>query len=281
MAFHIPFGNYYRSVARFVTRKFPWDVPEGSVRWLFVASFPNGGSTAFGKILASASKSIQLEVSGEGQWIVPELKASRKRWDPATVMPYKKIRSIWLAQVRLSRKLPCLVIEKSPPNMVRMRDIMATFGDMPMNLVLFCRDPYAVCSSWSSRYGPEEMAWDWGEQTAGMDPEGDDYFREMGRAYGRRARMLLDLKDIAATIVSYEELTADAQAVVERLKAIEPMLEDANADTKVAVKDYAPQPLQNMNDRQIGKLTPAQISAISEGLREFEAEISELGYAIR
>ena len=111
--------------------------------------------------------------------------------------------------------------------------------------------------------------------------EGEDYFREMGRAYGRRATMLLDLKDIAATLVSYEELTADAPAVLARLQAIEPMLEDARADTKVAVKDYAPQALKNMNERQIGRLSPAQISAISEGLGEFENAVSELGYAIR
>lgn len=259
----------------------PWNPPAGSVHWMFVATFPNGGSTALAQLLNSASAAIQLEPTGEGQWLVRELNAVGRRWNAATSINWPHVRRIWLNRVRRQDKFPCVVIEKSPPAMVRMRDTMATFVDMPRSLVRFSRDPYAVCSSWASRYGPQRIAVEWGEPTGQMAAGSLEFFRHLGDIYGRRAQMLHDLADVADATITYEELTSDTPAVLARLKAIEPLLADVSEDAKLKVKDYAPQALKNMNDRQIDSLSAEQIAAISDGLRTYAQAVEALGYGIR
>ena len=49
----------------------------------------------------------------------------------------------------------------------------------------------------------------------------------------------------------------------------------------VAVKDYAPQALRNMNTEQVARLSAAEMAAVTEGLRPHAAAIEALGYALR
>jgi hypothetical protein len=262
-------------------RASPWNPPAGSVHWLFVATFPNGGSTALAQLLASADSAVTLTGNGEGQWLVPHLLRPGRRWEASMPVNWPHVRRIWLHNVRRRNKLPCVVIEKSPTTMVRMRQAMQAFSDMPCRLLRFSRDPYAVCSSWASRYGPRRIAHGWGEPTGNMAADSPAFFRVLGDIYGRRARVLHELADVADATISYEDLTRDTSAALDLIGSIEPLLADASAEAQLKVKDYAPQPLRNMNDRQIAVLSDQQIAAIGEGLLPHADAVAALGYGLR
>ncbi len=259
----------------------PWVPEPGKLRWLFVATLPNSGSTALAQLLLSASAASFLERTGEGQWLVPQLRDPNVRWNPRARVSYSAIRACWMDAIRRRAGDACLVIEKSPPNLVRMREILATFDDMPVSLIRLWRDPYAVCSSWASRYGPQRIARDWGEPTADMAADSDEFFRALGDLCGRRAAMLAQLSDLSVVDVSYEVLTTDPGETIRQLQQAEPLLADMRSDASLAVKDYAPQPLQNMNAGQIARLSPSQISAITAGLLPFADQIATMGYELR
>lgn len=258
----------------------PWTPPAGSVHWFFIATFPNGGSTALADLLASAGAGVKLSPSGEGQWLVPELTAGRHRWDPCAPVDWSRVRRIWLHAVRRQARRPCVVIEKSPPMMVRMREALHAFSDMPCRLLRFSRDPFAVCSSWASRYNPQLLARAWDEPTSHLTAGSPAFFRALGDIYGRRAVVMHQLAEIADASLSYEDLTAAPAAALAKISSMEPLLADANPETRVVVKDYAPQTLRNMNQRQIDALSVAQIAAISEGLRPYADAVEALGYRI-
>lgn len=250
-----------------------------SLSWLFVATLPNSGSTALANILDSAPRAIKLTRTAEGQWLVPQMRGTR-RWDPRHRLDLDLVRAVWLDRaLKVSGAAPRLVIEKSPPNLSRFRNLVAAFRGMPTHVVRFSRDPYAVCASWSKRYGPRALSQDWGHSGA-LDGE-EGFYRALGGLCGQRMALLADLGDISDVDIAYEALTDDPRGSLDRLVAAVPMLEGADPAATVEVKDYAPQALRNMNEAQIAKLTAAQIDAITEGLAPNAAAVEALGYRLR
>ena len=266
------YRHAHNHIAAFAHRLSGWQPPEGQVHWLFIATFPNGGSTALAQLLSTASAAIQLSYNGEGQILIEHMFA-KDRWNPDMPIDWDLVRAIWLRQLRLTGKFPCLVIEKSPASMVRMRTLRAQFSDMHTSLVIYTRDPYAVCSSWAYRYRAAEL----------KDPDCDrvKLFEEQGQRYAKLALHLEALRDEAKYVFSYEELADDKQKVLSRLKEVEPMLHDVDMDAKLRVKDYEPQPLKNMNERQIAKLSAEEIDAITRTLEPARDVIEKFGYALR
>ncbi|WP_394728127.1 sulfotransferase [Altererythrobacter sp. GH1-8] len=271
----------HQAMIETIARRDSWTPELGQVRWLFIATFNNGGSTALGELLDTASATMRLVDDGEGQWLLPQLHAPHRRWNAAAKMDYTLVRGMWLREVRKVGGYPKLVVEKSPSNMVRMRNLLDAFSDMPCTVIRLTRDPYAVCRSWAKRYSLEHLEKFWGEHVQGLTRKSEAHFRLLGDIYGRRARLLLDLDDVTSMRLTYEDLTENTQDMIDRLVALEPLLHDVQRDAKLRVKDYEPRPLRNMNERQISKLAPEQIAAISAGLEPHAEAVSALGYDIR
>lgn len=254
---------------------------KAGIHWLIVATLPNAGSTALSQLLLTGASTEKLAANGEGQWRTFDMFRSSKRWDPHAKIDYDAMRLLWLERVKNHPARPLLVVEKSPPNLVRMDSIMAALDEMPVRLVRLTRDPYAVCASWAKRYGPARIASDWGGRTSGMEPGSAEFFTALGALYGERLGRLAALASRSQFDVRYEDLTADPVSALAPLKAIEPLLSDINAGAPLRVKDYEPRPLENMNERQISKLTATQIAGISAGLQPFADELSAFGYELR
>ncbi|NVE93762.1 sulfotransferase [Altererythrobacter lutimaris] len=273
--------SLHQSLIETVAKRDTWTPEPGQVRWLFIATFNNGGSTALGELLDTASAAMRLVDDGEGQWLMPQLHAPGRRWNADAVVDYKLVRGMWLREVRKVGGFPKLVVEKSPGNMVRMRPLLETFSDMPCTVIRLTRDPYAVCASWAKRYSLEHLEKFWDEDVAGVETKSLDHYRLLGDIYGRRAKLLLGLEDVTQMALTYEELTENPREVLDRLAELEPLLHDADREAKLRVKDYEPRPLENMNARQISKLTPEQVAAISAGLEPHAEAVSALGYDFR
>lgn len=253
----------------------------GRLSWLFVATLPNSGSTALAGFLDSAPRAVKLAPDGEGQWLVPELSAPARRWDPATPVDYALVRAVWVDRALRAGPGPLLVIEKSPPNLCRFRALLAAFDDMPTTVLRFTRDPYAVCASWSKRYRPQALARQWDPDLGARMGSEADYFRTLGAICGERMALLAGLGDLGGIDIAYERLTDSPEAAIAALTAAVPLLAGVDAGATVKVKDYAPQGLENMNAAQTARLTPAQIAEISRGLAPHAAAIEALGYSLR
>ena len=75
-------------------------------------------------------------------------KCEADRWDREKVVTWESVRSVWLERAELIKSLVQdvdLIIEKSPPNLVRIDQLIAHFPNH--SLVAFNRNPYAICSS--------------------------------------------------------------------------------------------------------------------------------------
>lgn len=263
----------------------------GGLAWLFVATLPNSGSTALASLLDSAPGAARLHPRGEAQWLVPELVAPGTRWNPAAAVDLGLVRAVWLDRALAlgptagpvaGRRL---VVEKSPPNLCRFRAVVGAFSDMPVHVVRFTRDPYAVCASWARRYDPAKVAAVWdaplpaGARGAGGGREA--FLRHLGDICGRRMAMLAALADISDADVAYENFADDPAAALAGLVTAIPALAGADPRAVVAVKDYAPQVVRNMNADQVARLTAREIAAIGAGLRPYAAAVAALGYALR
>ena len=93
--------------------------------------------------------------------------------------------------------------------------------------------------------------------------------------------MLAALADLSDADVAYEAFAGDPAAGLARLVAAVPDLAGADPGAVVAVKDYAPQALRNMNTEQVARLSAAEMAAVTEGLRPHAAAIEALGYVLR
>lgn len=255
-------------------------VHRDDLHWLFILTFPNGGSTALAKLLQSASAARGLTGISEGQWLIPSLAAEGKRWDASHIIWSRKLRACWLNKIDKGDNGIKLVIEKSPSNMCRYEYLVSTFSSMKPAIMTFSRNPYAVCASWHKRYGAEAILRDWYPHARSRIKNESDYFQFLGEIWLERASMLLHAQKDSILNLSYEDFTEDVLGSVSKLQSMFPELADMSHDVKIKVKDYKPQTIENMNERQIATLTRKQIDLISKTLSRQVDVVGKLGYQI-
>lgn len=250
------------------------------VTWLFILTFPNGGSTALAKLLLTASSTMALTPTAEGQWLVPSLCREGARWDTRHRVWARKLRAAWLNQVTKKSSKSTLVIEKSPPNLCRYREILTAFCAMETYLITFTRDPYATCASWHRRYGLERIVKAWLPSKKLSITSESDYFRLLGEIWLERASMLLRARQESNLNIRYEDFTDNTAEVIGKLRMLIPQLASAYAGARVKVKDYEEQAIVNMNEMQVKMLSDGQIAAVSSALSTKPEIVKELGYSI-
>jgi hypothetical protein len=78
---------------------------------------------------------------------VPSLR-DQDRWEPGKRIDWRQARGVWMRRYRLldaHEGLLDVVIEKSPPHMVRVMDLLRAFPGAAC--FAFNRDPYGNCAS--------------------------------------------------------------------------------------------------------------------------------------
>jgi hypothetical protein len=259
------------------------DVAELS--WFILLTFPNGGSTPIAKLLLTARNTVALTPTAEGQWLSPEMSAPGGRWNPDAVLDYADIRSRWMKAVKKARakieqkKGHVLVIEKSPPNMCRYKDILAMLTGMPVYVAVMTRDPYATCASWHFRYGRDDIGRNWGWPS--HEPTDDDsYFEALAETWLVRARYLESARSTAIAWFKYEDFARAPGEIVSLLSSSVPELALADPHAAVVVKDYPAQTIRDMNQEKLSQLTSGQTAAITRRLARDADLVSRLGYHV-
>jgi len=105
--------------------------------YLFVLCPPYSGSTLLWKLLSTSANVSALPAEGQ---FLPELESlmREKPWDPAHTLPWPEIKRVWESYWNMDRPV---LLEKSPPNLIRTQDILAHFH--PVKFVVMVRNPYA------------------------------------------------------------------------------------------------------------------------------------------
>lgn len=227
-------------------------------QFLFIATPPYSGSTALVQVLNTSPYAMLLRSNGEGQWLVPSL-CEGDRWDLDKPVDWNAVQQTWgktIAQVNQLVGTIQVVLEKSPPNLVRLEALMQHF---PNSVSFgFMRNPYANCASRLYRHHqPDQLA-------------GDDRRRTLTALAAQWIFRADQLRDRITTLsllhFTYEQFCADPGQYVAQVQAICPSLRAVDVTAAVQVKDYPPQSIVDQNPRQIARLLPQDLDIIAEAL---------------
>lgn len=223
---------------------------------IFILSPANSGTTVMAKLLLRSPRVWASTPTAEGQKLPAAAHLLAKEpWKLRQKVRYHDLKKVWEA----GRPEGSIMLEKSPPNMIRTKDVAATWP--AAFFVISLRDPRAVVASRLIKgSGSREEA------------------IAAARGWVRRAqiqRANAKLLEGRCMVTSYEQFTAFPHAFIERLEEVFGPL-GVDADAPVEVKRYSPAPITNHNERQISAVDPALIRLAGELLQEEAAE--ELAY---
>lgn len=239
----------------------------------FLITPPYSGSTAIAKLLDTSSRTMTLVPNGEGQLLLPGL-CEEDRWEPKKEVNYDSVKATWLAEFQKRNRLEPqidVVIEKSPPNMVRIDELLALFADY--SLLANNRDPYAYCAS--SFYRNHEA----NKISAEKRKEVLEQLANNWLIRSGQIKAIISKYEIP--LLTYERFCEQPAAILELLKLPEGVIDSIDFGAKVKVKDYTAQPIVNHNARQISSLTEADLASISQILAADLPLLELFGYQLR
>ncbi|SDB48102.1 sulfotransferase [Bauldia litoralis] len=245
----------------------------GPVEMLLLLTPPNSGSTSMADFMAQSPQVGGLQRRYEGQWLVDHLH-EKDRWNDQKPCDYEMIGKVWReAADATMQKHPEVIylIEKSPPNMVRYREILALFDRT--RVVINNRDPYASVSSLGYRYhGFDEL--DRAQRLERVE--------SLAERWIGCARMLKRIAEREGyPMIRYEEFCEAPEAIFQKFGLSETGSAGADRNYLVNVKDYPSQPIRNMNEDQISKLSTEEIERIGKTLSTDADVVRFFGYEIR
>lgn len=238
-------NNYRRTKFKMAVKRTL--LPGVENKFLFVLCPPYCGSTLLVEIL-STSKSVSVNNQNgtkEGQKL-PEVRPimyeTPDRWNEAAKFPWQDIRSVWLQYWDQTRPI---LLEKSPPNIMRAFDIQVHF--QPAYFIGMVRNPYAHCESIIRR----------NSQSPSMAAE---FVLKCLRYQKQNIEGLAN-----AIFFKYEKLTSQPGETAVKLKQFLPELADLDMDRDYGAHNFKDQQLkiQNLNEEKIKNLTPQQMDEIN------------------
>lgn len=253
-----------------------WPQPACSMQeqphFLFIVTPPFSGSTAIAELLHSSPLVTFLQERAEGQWLVPGLCADA-RWDPNLAVDYTSVQAVWLKRWQLRHAAdPALrvVVEKSPPNMVRLEALAALFGDT--SFLANNRDPYANCASILYRMH---------DGTNAAAGQREQQLRTLAGHWLRRSAKIRELVSrLDIPLLTYEQFCDEPVSILGKLNLPPGVAATIDVQAQVRVKDYPMQGIANQNQRQIALLQDAEIAAISAVLAPQQELLDYFGYEL-
>ncbi len=260
-----------------MTNKDQWPVPDynkhDEASFIFVICPPYSGSTAFSQLFSSSRYVAQLNRKAEGQQLIPGL-FQADRWHKDKHVSYESIRAVWLAKYQqIKRKNASIewVIEKSPPNMMRLASLQACFSSN--FTIALIRDPYATCASAVYRNVKNIESLSIKERKL--------CFQRSAQRWVKKSTQIQQLiQEQHIPLIRYEDLCGNTAASLTTLSLPQKLLESINIKSELSVKDYPPQALSNKNQQQLALLQDHDIQAISEVLQNHPKLLLFYGYPL-
>lgn len=157
------------------------------------------------------------------------------------------------------------MIEKSPPNMMRLERLSSLFRYC--SFLANNRDPYANCASRLYRH--------YDAHALGKNQR-IRILRRLAKQWVVRSDRIKSLvKILEIPLVRYEDFCEDPEVLLSALRLPDGVAEQINFNARLKIKDYKPQRIKNMNARQVNRLRKKELDALSsifevhEGLLDF------------
>jgi hypothetical protein len=252
-----------------------WPIPifdeNDQPHFLFIITPPYSGSTALSELLNTSHRTMILQERGEGQWLIPGL-CEEDRWNPDKKVNYDSVKAVWLNRYQMVKRLTQnidVVIEKSPPNMMRIEKLSSLFRNY--SFIANNRNPYANCSSILYRNHDVDKI---------SSEKRKILLGQLAAKWLKRSAKIRELiQKFNIPLLTYERFCQAPSLVSECIKQ-SGVSESINSQAIVKVKDYKPQVISDQNDRQISRLTNKEIDHISVILKSNEQLLAFFGYQI-
>lgn len=240
--------------------------------FLFVITPPYSGSTALAQLINTSHRTVFLHQRAEGQWLVPGL-CEKDRWNPDKEVDYESVKSVWLSKyqdVTETSDDADVVIEKSPPNMMRMEELAKHFKSY--SFLANNRNPYANCSSILYRNFPVDR----------LDSvDRLQIVEKLAAAWLKRSRRIRQLVSrFEIPLITYEAFCRSPYLLLSKLHLPTGVAETINPEAEVKVKDYRAQKIIDQNERQIDRLTAEERRLIGNVLSEEKDLLEFFNYEI-
>jgi hypothetical protein len=175
-----------------------------------------------------------------------------------------EIRRVWEQYWEADNPKAAIRVEKSPPNVVRIPMLDAEFPGA--HFVISWRNPYAMAegilrNNWQAQVGQA------GRHAINMLKSA----RENIKRYGKRS-----------VVMSYEELTADPQELVDRLTQLLPEIGSlrVDAEREIVVKGLLYTGIRDTNAEQIANLSPLMIRQLNRVFEPHADDLEHFGYKL-
>jgi sulfotransferase family protein len=225
--------------------------------YVFVLSPPYSGSTVLWKLIATSSAVSSLP--SEGQFLPEVMDVMREDpWNADLSLPWARIKQVWDGYWDHGKPL---LLEKSPPNLIRTADIVEHFK--PAYFVVMVRDPYAHCEGLMRRNS-------WDAVTAA---------EFSARCLRRQAQNAEELKN--AVHFTYEQLADDPGAIAERIRALIPEIDDLDTRSTFSVHSVdgtVDRAIVNLNSKKMRRLSPRDLRIITGILEKNSDLMTYWGY---
>lgn len=240
--------------------------------FLFIVTPPYSGSTALAQVLNSCQESCFLNKKAEGQWLVPGMCRKPGSWNPETVMDWASVKAVWFKRFELLKHCVQnaeIIIEKSPPNLVRFDMLVRTFPNYVA--IAYNRDPFANCASMLyRRHKPQNKT----------EEERVEILKELASTWIFCAEWIKKwIVEMDLPYVSYEEFCLNPDSLVKEISRLLPVFKSVDVSKSIKVKDYGLAQLTNHNTRQINNLNKNEIEAIREQLEKKKDLVEYFGYS--
>lgn len=232
-------------------------------KYLFILSPPFCGSTLLNE-LVSTSPNVSTNnrlYTREGQRLPGVMEVMYENWDDTAELDWNFIKRKWRLHWDVTRPV---LLEKSPPNIIRARDIESHFS--PAYFIVSNRNPYAFCES-LMRSSPQNRV-----------PEVAARFAIRCLEYQKSN--IEDLGKVLTT--SYEELTNDPAGVKEKITKFLPELEGIDTTRTFSAHNHlsVKMKITNLNDSRIRKLGRNQMDRINSVFHEHVDLLERFNYKI-
>jgi hypothetical protein len=244
----------FRAAQRFSTRS-------AQNRFLFILCPPYAGSTLMHEIICTSAQVSPTNIFGvrEGQGLpeVRRLVDYRKEWDEDYEYPWCDIKSIWLQYWDTSRPV---LMDKSPPNLLRARDIQRYFH--PCSFIVMTRNPYAQSEGMMRRNK--------------MPPKSAAEFAVKCLRFQRQNAESLD----RSCTIRYEDLVTDPLATKRQLETFMPQLKALDMDRRFTAHNRQNEKLRvtDLNPGSIARLTNNEKAQLTDVFAVDPALLSGFGY---
>ncbi len=225
-------------------------------KYLFVLCPPYSGSTVLWKLLATSPNVSSFEQ--EGQFLDSVHEVMRDPWNVQKTFPWEFIKGEWDKVWDYNKPI---LLEKSPPNLVRAFEIEKVF--QPSYFIALNRDPYAFCEGWSRRIK--------------QPPQNAIQFWIKCAKY--QIENIQGLKNI--TCLTYEHFANNPAETTQQLLEFIPELQSLETHGSFqaqTVSGYHSQPITNLNQIKIDLLSPKELEQINNVLKNYPHLMTYWGY---